>query len=276
MSLNKVEPQLKPELIPEEHTEMLYRLAKIPVATENEKRFNWHQKSAWNLHKVRWSWVKERINYLQMLELGYLPDDPFSSIEWDHPKMREMWTLYGDLYYSILKVLIKGFAIIAEVAIREGLDFPFNNPRELFTQIYQRDAAFGASEVFGTDKEECLDKLRRNLRQDSAFFRGRLEEKETAEKLLALKKEVWSGFWMFSIWNERFKKDLRDDWKNFLKCHKLMCQFMSQENFRNSDLRIVIAHWENGVPLDPRYGHVLELGIVKKCTAGAVFPKIKL
>lgn len=276
MSSNKAKPQLKLEPIPEEHIEMLNRLTKIPVTPKDEKRLKKHQKLAWEAHEAKWSWTKQRINHLQMLELGYLPDDPFNSVKWEHPKMREMLILHGDLYYAILKVLIKGFSIVAEAASREGLDFSFNNPRELFTCICEEDAAFGVSEVFGINEEIYLDKLRLYLSQESAFFRGRLEEKETAGRLLALKKIVWSGFWQFAIWDERFKKDLRADWQIFLKCHKLICQFMSKENLRSDDLRIVFARWENGVALLPPYGHILELGSVKKCTDEGVFQKTQL
>lgn len=242
--------------VPEGHAELLSVLAKLPEPEAGKSLKTWQQRLAWDKHSSAWRWTGERIDYLQRLELGFLPPDPFDRVAWEHPKMRELATIHGDLYFAILKLVVKGFPEIKSAAQSEGLDFPFAIPRELFTQICKEDANYGASEVFGTDTKDDLSQLRKTNVEDGAFFRGRLPPKQEQKKLSALKNGGWTYFWLFAIWKFRLRKELRDEWRFFLACHKSLCRFLAKGN--SKEVRITLALWREGHPFSPRTGSPID------------------
>lgn len=251
--------ELTPKPIPAGHEAMLKVLTKIPD-TKIETRLTPQQQIDWDTHRVKWIWTMKRIDHLQMCQLGYLPGDPFDSVNWAHQKMRVMLSTHADFYFSILQILIRGFDCIGEAAVREGLDFWFDDPRELFSQICREDANYGIAHIFDSNDDRTLSRTRTALSHESALFRGRLsgtEEERTA--LLALQSAGWSGFWLYAIWGNRFKKELIRDWQDFLENHKALCSFMSKKNFKAEAPQIVLPRWERGVPYLPKSGGLLDI-----------------
>ena len=68
------------ELIPDGHKEMLFVLAKIPNSERQKLLKTRAQKAIWDYHSKKWLWTMRRIDFLQMLELGYRPRDPFALV----------------------------------------------------------------------------------------------------------------------------------------------------------------------------------------------------
>jgi hypothetical protein len=149
--------------------------------------------------------------------------------------------------------------LIEQAAQANQREFPFNNPRELFTKIclQQKD-----SDLSGTlnGSEGGLEEQRSNFRIRSHFYRDRLPA-EDARQLLNIHQESsqWSNFIIYAIWDKRYtsyrksptSRTMRETWQDFLKAHKNFTAFWCNKGDVDG-YRLSILAWRAGRGFDPK------------------------
>ena len=217
-------------VVPRGHQKMVSAIKQLPdirfiTKYRDQRVLLFHQKNFWKFIGIR-------IDFFQLVQLGYTPLDLLIFQEL-HPFHYGLIDVMSHYYFSILQVVIQTFSIIREVAIRKKRSFPFNNPRELFEQICRDDANGGTTELRSNELNQGfnLKTLRKNLRMCHKFYREALPEKEHNEFLLELQTGDWSGFWIFAILQGKEKTPLKNTWENFKDAHKAVCQFMDKDDY---------------------------------------------
>lgn len=227
-------------VVPLEHQKMVSTITRLPdiqiqAKTRDQRILLIDQKNFWRF-------VAIRINFFQLVRLGYTPLDPLND-ERLHPFQYEKIDVMSRYYFAILQLVIEAFPIIREVTVSERRSFPFENPRELFAQICRDNANGGTAELQSNELNQGfeLKALRKNLRMWDAFYRDgdALPEKKHDAILFQLKTGDLSGFWIFTIWKDKTRKPLRDTWKNFRAAHKAVCQFADKNNYPNGEVTMI-------------------------------------
>ncbi len=74
-----------------------------------------------------------------------------------------------------------------------------------------------------------------------AFYRDGIALPEEKQKALLLQLQTgdWSGFWIFTIWEEKTKARLRDPWKDFRAAHKAVCQFADRNDYSDGEVSMI-------------------------------------
>jgi hypothetical protein len=172
------------------------------------------------------------INYLDAVYFGVRPADPFDAVEWGgHGFERENLRLRANLMWCQLRLVILGFDSIREAALKEGRDFPFENPRMLFVEILREQFSQDCKALLadGILQGSSITEIRKTGKQQSALYRGRHGGDSVEQEFLDIcKRSGWSGFWKYAIWDKRFSKSLRHDWERFLRSHKAEVAFTTQ------------------------------------------------
>ncbi|MBA2750334.1 MAG: hypothetical protein H0U45_16790 [Tatlockia sp.] len=238
----------------QEHRQMISAVKQLPSSlfiarTQDQKIWLKDRKNFW-------VWMGLRLNYLQLKQLGFQPVDPIDNPDFD-PRQRESLDLFSSYLFQILQVIIKGFSFIKDAASHEKRDFPFNNARELFIEICRDWVKSGLEDAFieGIDRGSELKQVRTAWTTISKFYRGRLSEDYTGksvcknelneEQILSdLKNSDWFGFWQFAVFKHRFQ-ELREPWKEFLKTHKNLCNFI-HETKPKEGTTLKMLKWNSG------------------------------
>ncbi len=238
----------------QEHKQMISKFKQLPICPLTARTRD--QKIWLKDRQTFWAWMRLRINYLQLKQLGFRPLDPIDDLNL-HPRQREFLNLFSSYLFQMLQVIIKGFSFIEDAAIREGRNFCFDNGRELFTEICCSWDESGINDVFseGIDQGSELNQIRAAWTTTSKFYRGRLSKEYTGKSvcknelkeeqiLLDLKNSDWFGFWQFAIFKHRFK-ELREPWKEFLKTHKNISRFINETKVQE-DTTLGMLKWNSG------------------------------
>ena len=223
---------------PPEHQQMIQIIMGLPefpvivLWTDKQKQYLEGKQNFWQ-------WCGLRIDYLQMVQCGFLPEDPK---EWLSDRALKEWLqIYTDYLFGILQVVINGFAIIKQAALRAGLDFRFKNPRELFTEICKDFSSVQVAEA--TDKGvgvgSTLNETRDQQGVMNKLYRGTLSKEDRKAILEFLESSVaystWGAFWLYAILRDAEPRYLKnwDSWEKLSKAHKALYQFLKKDKSVN-------------------------------------------
>jgi hypothetical protein len=217
--------------LPEDHQDMILAIAEIPPRPSRPTKTKDQQ--TWLINENNFNrWIGLRIDYLQAKQLGFLPQDPLDHPLFD-PRFKPWIAVESQYYFAILQIVIEGWELVKEAALRENREFPFKNPKELIIEIFrEKSLEYASDKVFSPELGAgfTLNEIRQNFRKSSKFLRGRLEPTDEARELEACRKGRWREFIVFAIWRYRFRgkqyKKLQQAWKSFLDAHKAMSAFI--------------------------------------------------
>ncbi len=165
--------------------------------------WNDEQKVYLNNKKIFWRWCGLRIDYLQMVQCGFSPKDPKNLVT--DQQLQEHLKLYTDYIFAILQVVIDGFSIIKQAALRAELNFCFNNPRELFVEICKGFSSERVNAVInrGISTDPTLKDYRHQQKVMGKLYRDTLPQNEREAVLkemeCCIKHSAWSIFWLYAI-----------------------------------------------------------------------------
>ncbi len=247
-----------------EHKQMLKALAGLP-----QHPFLWvgtpDQKAEIENQKKLWQWIAGRIDSLQRQQVGFDPLDPLDDPRL-HPLQRQQINVNSRYRFAQLKLIIAGWDLIKDAAKKNDRNFPFNNPRELFTELCRQQATVDISDLVRDEGENGgIGKVRDNYRIRAAFYRDRLEPKKTEELLeIHRNSEYWENFIIYAVWEKRnsgltrveFK--MRDCWKAFLAAHKDLTAFWCNKTAIDG-CSFVLPKWRYGYALNPQTNQRLKL-----------------
>lgn len=238
-----------------EHMQMLKALSGLPkcpilwtkdqeAEIENQKKF--------------WQWTAGLIDYLQQKQLGFEHPDPLDNPRL-HPLQRQKIDVNSCYRFSQLNLIIVGWDLIKNAAKRNRRNFPFNNPRELFTELCRQQATVEISDVVSDEGENGgIGKVRENYRVRAAFYRGRLEPEETKTLLeIYRNSEYWENFLIYAVWEKRNSGlrranfQMRDCWKAFLAAHKELAAFWCNKTAIDN-CQFVLPKWSCGYAIHPQ------------------------
>ncbi|MBD0314063.1 MAG: hypothetical protein ICV86_14745 [Microcoleus sp. T3-bin5] len=245
-----------------EHKQMLKALAGLPQHPVLRTK---DQEAEIENQKKLWQWTAELIDYLQRKQLGFDHPDPLDDPRL-HPLQRQKIDVNSCYRFSQLNLIIVGWDLIKDAAKRNRRNFPFNNPRELFTELCRQQAMVDISDVVSDEGENGgIGKVRDNCRIRAAFYRGKLEPKETEEMLETHRNsEYWENFIIYAVWEKRnsgltranFK--MRDCWKTFLAAHKKLTAFWCNKSAIDN-CRFILPKWSYGYAMNPQTSQRLKL-----------------
>lgn len=224
--------------------------------------------------KKTWMWIGTRIDFLQVVQLGFLPNDspldPCKDISL-HPAQSNHIDVASSYFVSILNLLIgnprakiSGFLLTKKAAAHEGKEFPFTNPRELFAQICREFADSPIGNEISSEEPNNLTELRLNFRQQSAFYRKRLPDEETKAILEECRNSnTWSDFLTFAVW-EKTERDraIKPFWKEFLAAHKEITKFICDKKDKDGVRLVVPEERPTGRRVDPKTRQVLNCKVL--------------
>lgn len=213
--------------LPQEHERMIAAIMRLP---DIEVQL-WETNQQEEIENKRnfWRYIGMRIDYLQKVQAGFLLTDPLNDKEL-HPRQREYLDIFSRYKFAIFNVVIKGWSLIKDAAIREGRKFPFQNPRELFTEMCREFANDPVEDMTrtGVDPAPTLNAVRDLMTQLGKLCRRSLEEDKEKELLSLLRDSDWCLFWIFATQGYWFKKELRPEWQQFLDLHKNFTRFIKE------------------------------------------------
>ena len=253
--------------LPPEHKLMVAFLKELPDETLPIV----HQRQQQNLQQKQktWQWIGNRIDFLQTVQLGFLPNnsglDPCNDSRL-HPAQSKHLDVTSGYLMAILTLLIgnlrakiSGFILTKEAAEKEGKDFPFTNPRELFAEICREFANSPVGDDAASDELNNLTQVRSNLRLQSEFFRKRLPPEETRALLEDCRTSpLWSEFWVYAVWHYAERdRAIKPFWKAFLMAHKAFVSFVCSTKDNYGARLIVPQERAAGCLVDPKTNRVL-------------------
>lgn len=212
---------------------------------------HWEHADYYFFRRIFWSLVGRRIDYLQMLQLGFREKDVLLEID---PKYRETVKAYSDYYFALLQVAIKDWLLIKDVARKQGRDFPFENPRELLAEIAKEvgsremlvpNAAstgkeYGFNEVALTKEQihRCMATIQKIYKLSETLNKNEKgDSTKVAYFLAALLPGSWSEFIQgvvlgvflmnASTKNYRSLKNQKPYWDDFANAHKALVKHVN-------------------------------------------------
>jgi hypothetical protein len=237
------------KILPHGHKDLIRLIQSLPefaiVSVWTQKQYDFLQ-----LEKLFWQRLGKQIDYLQMLQLGFLPEDPSENLP--HPELKPRVKVYGKYLFSLLQVVIDGFRHIKKAAEKEGRNFEFENPRELFSQICKELSQIPVSNATSRDINVgiTLKKQRDTTRLAGKFFRLTLDEENSSKICNDLISDgSWVGFSLAAIYEAVNKKYLKHStiWQQFEKSHTELRRFVENE-------KLVAIKWNAGHPIDSKSG----------------------
>lgn len=241
--------------VPPEHLQMLKALSGLPehpiLWTKDQQTFIEDQKRFWK-------WVAGTIDYLQRVQLGLLCINPLDNPGL-HPAQKLMIEVNSRYRFSQLNLIIVGWDLIKEAANRNHKNFPFNNPRELFTELCRQQAIIEITDnITDDDTKENIGKVRDNYRYRSSFYRDRLKGEETEQALeICRKSKYWENFIIYAIWEKKFSElrtgelEMKNCWKKYLVTHKKLSAFWCDNKTKNT-YRLILPKWTYGYAINPQ------------------------
>lgn len=237
-----------PAVLPPEHRQMIQAIMGLP---EFPAIVLWTDEQGTYLEGKRnlWRWYGSRIHYLQMVQYGFLPEDPKEQLS--NRALKDWIKVYTNYLFGILQVVIQGFTTIKQTALESGLDFHFDNPRELFTEICKEFSSVPVAEA--TDKRagvgSTLNEYRAQQGIMGKLYRGTLLENDRKAIIKFLEDSVtysvWSAFWLYAILRNVEPRYLKtwDSWGQLRQGQKAMYQFLKK------DKAVMCLRWNSGHPV---------------------------
>ena len=238
-----------------EHKQMIKALAELPqhpvlwtkdqgIVIENQKRL--------------WQWTARSIDYLQQKQSGCEPLNPLDNPEL-HSLQRKLIEVNSFYQFSQLNLIIVGWDLIKKAAQENHRNFPFNNPRELFTEVCRQQATVDINDVVSDEGENGgIGKARKKYSFRGAFYQGRLDPKETKKILEVCRvSECWENFIIYAIWKKKNTDEtranfkMRDCWKAFLEAHKKMTAFWCSKTPVDR-YKLILPKWNSGYAVNPQ------------------------
>jgi hypothetical protein len=237
------------EIVPQGHRDLIRLIQSLPefaiISLWTQKQYDFLQ-----LEKLFWQRLGKQIDYLQMLQLGFLPEDPSENIP--QPELKPKVRVYGKYLFSLLQVVINGFDYIKDAAKKDGRTFEFDDPRQLFSQICKELSQTPLSSATSRDINVgiTLKKQRDTTRLAGKFFRLTLDEENSSKICNDLISDgSWVAFSLAAIYEAVDKKYLKNwsSWQQFEKSHRELRRFVENE-------KLVAIKWNAGHPIDSKSG----------------------
>lgn len=199
------------------------------------------QQWLWKNQETLWKGIGMKIDYLQLKRMGFILEDPFDAPGFD-PVSKVIMNRKANTSFAELNLMIAGWELIKEAALKNKKDFPFNNPRELFAEYCKQQAITATQDFLSTDinQGEPLTETRQYYRDLGALYRGRVGEKDVEKERRALldflNSNDWFRFSIYAIWGHqncpKFNNgELKRAWKEFLKAFKDESAMVCNKNF---------------------------------------------
>jgi hypothetical protein len=200
--------------------------------------------------KIIWQWLGVKVSYLQILQLGYSPENPINQIQ--EPFFKKQVDTYGNYLFAILQLIIAGFEDIEQAIASRGREASFRNPRELFAQVCKELSSalilFAINE--GINVGCTLSELRSGQSYVGKFYRGSLPQSESKNFCDELEeKGGWLGFSLSAIYSGSSARYLKKSstpigyaWGQFRKSQNELRSFLNKEKVR-------AIKWNCGYPV---------------------------
>lgn len=197
-----------------------------------------------------WKWFGAKIDYLQKQQLGYRPKNPTDQVQ--HPIAKKQIDAYGNYLFALLKLIIAGFDDIERLAKQKGIEFTFQNPRELFAEACREFSSLAVT--FATSKEIdqgwTVSELRSCQILAGNFYRDSLPPEESVIVRQALEENGgWAGLAILAIHSGTSARYLKKSstrigyaWKEFREGQKELKNFLNKE-------KITTFKWNCGYPV---------------------------
>jgi hypothetical protein len=219
------------------------------------------QQWLWKNQENTWKLIGTKIDYLQLEDMGFIFEDPFDNPEFD-PALKIYLDITANTLFAELNLMIAGWELIKEKALKNKKNFPFNNPRKLFAEYCKQRAVIATQDFLSTDinQGEPLTEIRQYYRDLGALYRGRLEEDEETRAISDfLNSDDWFRFTVCAIWKCRTKKFNRDKlkraWGEFLKAFKDESAMVCNKNFfKKYGVKLSRLKWNEGMPANTKSG----------------------
>jgi hypothetical protein len=213
---------------------------------------NWteEQENELGVMKIIWRLTGARIHYLQMLQLGYRLKDISDTLS--PPDLKIRIRVAGNYFFALLQVINQGFDILCYTAEKQQKPFPFNNPREVLSEICREQAQFKAREITSHNINVgiSISQLRKEHSQLGKFYRLTLSESEGEIVCKSLERTgMVGGFVLVSIYREVQPKYLKkwNSWKLLYESHKSYHQYLKNK-------RVQTIKWNSGHPVWSKTG----------------------
>ncbi len=212
------------------------------------------QRFAYINQRARWIHLGAKIDYLQKLQLGFLPPDPTPTSL--HPLVQKQIHLVADYLFWMLQVVIEGFDDIKLFASRKNRNFPFADPRQLFAQICNE---FSAIEMYpisstGIGVGKTLTEVRSTQSLTGKFLRFSLSPQKEAELCSSFEASgLIYGFAIAAIYStsrpylKKVTNKRGQTWKQFRDAHKAMLKFCNTPP--EGDAALCTMNWSVGHPV---------------------------
>lgn len=237
-----------PTSLPPEHHKMISIIARLPDAPMIAFR-NDFQAEYFKQQQAIWQWLGKRLDYLQRLQMGFRLVDPLETLVL-HPRIREFLIVESEQKFAFLNLINKGFDHIKEAAALCNREFPFDNPRELFSEVCRQQASsIQVMEISDINQGCTLNEYRKHLVFLNSLYRDREEPEVTNQFLAEFKTSPsWQYFSLYAIWNYRNKKPLKHYWNEYLKAFKAVIRLQHDTSERGG-AKIARLKWNTGNPV---------------------------
>ena len=226
-----------PEL--KQHKELIRVMQSLPEISAINL---WTPKQTQYLKNVKntWKFKGAKVDYLQMKQLGYRPKDPTEQLQ--DPFAKKNIDTYANYLFALLQLIIAGFDDIEKLVKKKGIEFTFQNPRELFAEICREFSSLAVAEATSKEIDQgwTLSQLRSSQILVGKFYRDSLPSDESVIFCQALEENGgWAGFAIAAIYSGSSARYLKKQstpigyaWKEFREAQKELKNFLNKEKIR--------------------------------------------
>ena len=232
--------------LPQEHYQMIAAIKKLPDVSLAPILWNEFQGDYLKACQERWRRIGLRLDYLQKVQMGFRPPDPLEKGDL-YPQHRQSLDVISRYKFAMLNLMNAGFDTIRDVARSESRNFPFHDPRELFTEMCSQEAN-SIEKIANKEFEQnsTLNEDREYRVFLNAFYRDRLEPETSNQFLNELKTSpLWDYFCIYALWNLRYKTPLKRYWQDFLKSYKELIRLYSDTKYHDG-AKLCKIKWNSG------------------------------
>ena len=219
----------------------IVRLPDEPIAFKNDFQVEYFKKQ-----QAIWQWLGARLDYLQRIQIGFRLVDPLETPA-IHPRFREFIIIENERKFAFLNLINKGFDHIKAAAVSCDREFPFDNPRELFSEVCRQQAnTIRVMEVGDINQGSTTNEYRKHLVFLNSLYRDREQPETTTQFLDAAKNSpTWEYFSLYAIWNYRNRKPLKHYWTEYLKAFKAVIRLHHDTSDRDG-AKLTRLKWNTG------------------------------
>jgi hypothetical protein len=238
---------MKDEILLKEHRELITALSLLP---EFSSSMIWHTEQAKELEIERntWKCIGIRIDYLQMIQLGFCPTDPADAIT--EPILKEKLIVHSNYIFAMLQVVIQGFDVIRNRAQQEQREFPFANPRQVIAQICREDAQRKVKDITSPELNvgSSVSEIRDGQSFMNKFYRGKFLDQEKEEICKAFDDTgLLMGFVLASVYRGVKYRYLKkwESWNQLGRAHKDFYRYLKKSTTHTVKHNVGRAFWSD-------------------------------